>query len=73
MDLVDIKAEANRLRERGEKQPAGTEKMSPAAERGERLRLLKKKLERGGITLGDYEREKAKVLQELDGATTRKE
>ncbi|HTG80988.1 MAG TPA: multiheme c-type cytochrome [Geobacteraceae bacterium] len=73
MDLVDIKAEASRLRERGEKQPAGTEKMSPAAERGERLRLLKKKLERGGITLGDYEREKAKVLQELDGATTRKE
>jgi hydroxylamine dehydrogenase len=73
MDLVDIKAEANRLKERGEKLPAKAEKAPPLAQQEERLRLLKKKLDRGGTTPEEYEREKTKALQEMKETPDRQE
>ncbi|GLH67814.1 multiheme c-type cytochrome [Geothrix edaphica] len=61
MDLVDIKAEAQRLRERKRPPQAAA---APAAEGIEaRLRALKAKLDRGGITPEAYRREKAAVLE----------
>jgi hypothetical protein len=72
MDLVDIKSEASRLRERGE--PAGRRGVaqtpaSPLAAAEERLRLLKRQAERGAITPAEYEQRKAQILREtgVDG------
>ena len=61
MDLVDIKAEANRLRERkallaGKSAGAASESVE------ERLRALKAKLERGGLSPEEYQQEKARLL-----------
>jgi hypothetical protein len=61
MDLVDIRAEASRLRSRG---TAGTGERT-AAGADEQLRLLKKRFERGELAEAEYEREKAKLLGEL--------
>ncbi len=61
MDLVDIKAEANRLRERKALlagKPAGA--ASESVE--ERLRALKAKLDRGGLSPEEYQQEKARLL-----------
>jgi len=66
MDLVDIKAEASRLRRAGTA-PAQDVKAGPAG--GEELKVLKRKLERGGITPEEYEREKNKLLDKHLGGT----
>jgi hydroxylamine dehydrogenase len=69
MDLTDIKAEANRLRERGSLHRAAPtgQSVTPAAAAEEELRVLKKKAERGELSQNDYEREKARVLRGMDG------
>jgi hypothetical protein len=66
MDLVDIKSEAGRLKSRGANAPARPEE-SPAIQQEDRLRLLKKKLDRGGISHDYYEREKKKIMEEVTG------
>ncbi len=66
MDLVDIRAEASRLRER----PAGAAgKASPVPTETteEKLRVLKNKADRGAISPAEYEREKGVLLEELAG------
>ena len=64
MDLIDIKAEANRLRERRTPAAAPAGKIeNPAATAEEQLRVLKKKAERGELSESEYEREKGKVLR----------
>lgn len=71
MDLVDIKAEANRLRERGEAHVAGNGEnkvADPAAVAEEALRALKNKVERGAMSEEEYGVEKAKVLDRLKGS-----
>jgi len=55
MDLVDIKAEAGRLRERGSRG-------LPAASAEEELRALKNRFERGALSPERYAEEKARVL-----------
>jgi hypothetical protein len=68
MDLVDIKAEASRLRERGGAHgAAGAEKKytDPAAALEDALRALKNKVERGAISAEEYAKEKAKLLDGL--------
>jgi hypothetical protein len=70
MDLVDIKAEASRLRERGgvgAGKPAAKAAPSATQKAEEQLRTLKNKLERGAITDAEYEKEKAEVLRGLAG------
>jgi hypothetical protein len=66
MDLVDIKAEASRLRSRAAVPAAAAAKI-PAASREQQLQALKNKVERGAISPEEYEREKAKILQEVTG------
>lgn len=63
MDLVDIKAEASRLRKagRGTLPAAG----GPAPGEGEELRALKNKLERGAITPEEYEAAKKQQLEKF--------
>lgn len=63
MDLVDIKSEANRLRER---------RLRPTAERvdsrqqiEEALEVLKRKQDRGGITPEEAEKERGRLLDRL--------
>jgi hypothetical protein len=63
MDLIDIKAEASRLRARNGTTTAGT-KTTPTPE--QQLRALKNKLDRGAMTKEQYEREKGKVLEEMN-------
>ncbi|MCM0081878.1 hypothetical protein L4X63_09775 [Geomonas sp. Red32] len=55
MDLIDIKSEARRLKERKKAEPgqAGIE---------EELRSLKGRFERGALSAGDYAKEKARLL-----------
>lgn len=67
MDLVDIKSEAHRLRERSAKSPAAKADNKPAATvvAEDALRALKKKLERGAISEEEYGKEKAKILESL--------
>ncbi|HZV82176.1 MAG TPA: multiheme c-type cytochrome, partial [Geobacteraceae bacterium] len=69
MDLVDIRAEASRLRKAGTG-PAPETKAAPAE--GEGLKVLKRKLERGGITPEEYEVEKKKLLDEHLGGKKQK-
>lgn len=67
MDLIDIRSEAGRLRERkgtGRGKDAAAAPESPE----EKLRVLKKKEERGAISPADYVREKERIL---DGAAGR--
>lgn len=62
MDLVDIRAEASRLRESG---GADREVTVPAADTTEQqLQILKKKYERGAISDEAYRAEKARLLEE---------
>jgi hydroxylamine dehydrogenase len=61
MDLVDVKSEANRLRERKSAGAGAAQKASVEEE----LRTLKNKLERGAISKAEYEKEKAKVLERM--------
>jgi hypothetical protein len=70
MDLIDIRSEANRLRERKGGGPAlsgtsGTEGTE------EQLRVLKRKAERGALSSGEYEREKKRLLDEMTGKVKR--
>jgi hypothetical protein len=67
MDLVDIKAEASRLRERRAGRAMQGAPVAPTAEAQmeDRLRALKNKLSRGAISEADYEKEKAAILKEL--------
>jgi hypothetical protein len=58
MDLIDIKSEANRLRERKANRPEATTE--------DQLRALKHKLERGGLSQEDYRREKDRLLKGSD-------
>jgi hypothetical protein len=69
MDLVDIRGEASRLRERGRMAPVacGAGVAPTAAELEERLAVLKKKAERGALSPEEYSREKARLLRELGG------
>ncbi|MBJ6726881.1 multiheme c-type cytochrome [Geomesophilobacter sediminis] len=60
MDLIDIKAEASRLRERGKK---GLERKSSIEEE---LTALQKKFERGEISDKEYAREKEKALKAME-------
>ena len=62
MDLIDIKAEANRLRER-KAAPSGSPNASPADSLEARLRALKHKRERGALTEETYQLEKALLLK----------
>jgi hydroxylamine dehydrogenase len=58
MDLVDIKGEASRLKERKAGAPA-------AATAEDELRALRKKFERGALTAEQYGTEKSKVLERI--------
>lgn len=58
MDLVDIRSEASRLKDR----KAGA---TAAVTAEEELRALQKKFERGALTAEGYAREKAKVLERI--------
>ena len=58
MDLVDIKGEASRLRERKKAEPT-------AASAEDALRVLKNKSERGALTPEAYAVEKARVLERM--------
>jgi hypothetical protein len=72
MDLVDIKAEASRLQERGGKgaaNRAGTGKTGVLSVE-EDLRALKNRFERGAINETEYNREKAILLEKI-GTTGR--
>ena len=60
MDLVDIKGEASRLKRLGKVGQGGG--ASAADPPDERLRVLKKRLERGDLTPEAYEREKKEIL-----------
>ncbi len=64
MDLVDIRAEASRLRKAG-RSGGGADKGATGPE--ERLRLLQRRLERGGIGQAEYEAEKKRLLDEYLG------
>jgi hypothetical protein len=66
MDLIDIKSEASRLRERRERL---SEKGStvPPENAEEQLRALKKRVERGALSSAEYEREKTLLLNRLTG------
>jgi hypothetical protein len=65
MDLIDIRAEADRLRRRGEPvQPAAVKENAPAAIESE-LRALKNKFDRGALSADAYGREKQKLLGQL--------
>ena len=61
MDLVDIKSEASRLKERGQK-GAGA-KTQPGAE--DELKALKNKFDRGALSAEEYAKEKVKVLERM--------
>jgi hypothetical protein len=61
MDLVDVKAEASRLGSR--RQPLAQKSDGSSSE--EQLRVLKSRMERGGMTSDEYAREKEKVLKEM--------
>lgn len=64
MDLVDIKSEAARLRERkgrGEQ----TRQPDERSRIEEQLELLKKRADRGAITPEEHEKERAKLLKQF--------
>jgi hypothetical protein len=64
MDLVDIKAEASRLKKSGTRAPEkGAVLDKNVAE--EELKLLQKKLERGAISDEEYQREKKRVMDDF--------
>jgi hypothetical protein len=67
MDLIDIRAEASRLRERGKATPS-TPGLSPAQEVERQLEILKKKFDRGAIGAREYEAEKNRLLDTLSGS-----
>ena len=64
MDLIDIKAEASRLKKAG----AGVSAEGTALRKGgaeAELKILKKKLERGAISEEEYQREKKRVMEDF--------
>ncbi len=63
MDLIDIKAEASRLRKAGQAQAAPVKGVGNSTETG--LKVLQKKLERGAISETEYQEQKQKVLEEF--------
>lgn len=64
MDLIDIKAEASRLKKAGAGVPSeGTALRKGGAEA--ELKTLKKKLERGAISEEEYQREKKRVMEDF--------
>ncbi len=67
MDLIDIKAEANRLRERKAGGAGLGASAAPTTEMQieERLKALKNRVSRGAISEAEYEKEKATILKEL--------
>lgn len=65
MDLIDIRAEASRLKQRGQAATAPAAVSSPAATAEEELRVLKEKFDRGALSADDYAREKGRILQRL--------
>jgi hypothetical protein len=66
MDLVDIRAEASRLRQRERAAaPAAPEKPEAALER--ELQVLRKKFDRKAITAEEYSKSKERLLQQLPG------
>jgi hypothetical protein len=65
MDLVDIKAEASRLRERGGMKPESKKPTAPEASADMELRVLNNRVKRGEITESEYAIEKAKVLERI--------
>jgi len=69
MDLVDIRAEASRLRERGEGGKASEKKVAiPRGKKDEEaLEALKRKFERGAISPEEYARRKALLLDAFLG------
>ena len=64
MDLIDIKAEASRLRER---KGRGVQVQQPdkRSRIEEQLELLKKRADRGAITPEEHEKERAKLLKQF--------
>jgi hypothetical protein len=63
MDLVDIKAEASRLKKGGKSgSTAGSSKIDGSSAEAE-LKVLQKKLDRGAISEEEYQKEKKKVLE----------
>lgn len=63
MDLVDIKGEASRLKERGGKKGESKQQTQPGAE--DELKALKNKYDRGALSDDEYAKEKGKVLQKM--------
>lgn len=64
MDLMDIRSEAARLRER--KQSGGAARQPDDRRRIEgQLEILKKRADRGAITAQEYERERSRLLQQF--------
>jgi len=62
MDLVDIRSEASRLRERKKGGVSGPDTASGGTVE-ESLRAMKKKLERGALTPAEYEQQKQRLLK----------
>jgi len=65
MDLIDIRAEASRLRQEGEGGMPAAMAPSPAASIEKELETLKNRFDRGGMTPEDYAREKARLFERL--------
>lgn len=66
MDLVDIRSEAGRLRER-KGSGAGKGASAEGESTEEQLRVLKRQAERGALSPEEYERAKARVLKDAAG------
>jgi len=65
MDLVDIKAEASRLKKAGRTAAATTAGGREATGIEESLKVLKRKLDRGAISEQEFQREKKRLLEEF--------
>jgi hypothetical protein len=66
MDLVDIRAEASRLRQK-EKAVAAPAATGPQEEVERKLAVLKSRFERKAISAEEYAREKARLLEQFSG------
>jgi len=65
MDLVDIRAEASRLKKGGKGGAAADSPKTGGSNAEDQLKVLRKKLERGAISEEEYAKEKKRVLEEF--------
>ncbi len=65
LDLVDIKAEASRLKKAGSASSSATGSATAAKATEADLKTLQRKLERGAISEEEYQREKKRIMNEF--------